>query len=160
MFKIDRETHRIDSIFIMLLFFLFALTAFVLIMIGVRQYKATANAMDYNYEIRTVTSYLREKTRQNSSNSSISIETIDGTNALCLKNTLNNTIYNTYIYYYDGSLREMYIQECTPFTLNLGQQIVTISGFDMDKTDDGLIIVTISDSFGGTTDMYLSANSN
>ncbi|MEE1215937.1 MAG: DUF4860 domain-containing protein [Agathobacter sp.] len=160
MFKIDRETHRIDSIFIMLLFFLFALTAFVLIMIGVRQYKATANAMDYNYEIRTVTSYLREKTRQNSSNSSISIETIDGTNALCLKNTLNNTIYNTYIYYYDGSLREMYIQEGTPFTLNLGQQIVTISGFDMDKTDDGLIIVTISDSFGGTTDMYLSANSN
>lgn len=160
MFKIDRETHRIDSIFIMLLFFLFALTAFVLIMIGVKQYKATANAMDYNYEIRTVTSYLREKTRQNSSNSSISIETIDGTNALCLKNTLNNTIYNTYIYYYDGSLREMYIQEGTPFTLNLGQQIVTISGFDMDKTDDGLIIVTISDSFGGTTDMYLSANSN
>lgn len=160
MFKIDRETHRIDSIFIMLLFFLFALTAFVLIMIGVRQYKATANAMDYNYEIRTVTSYLREKTRQNSSNSSISIETIDGTNALCLKNTLNNTIYNTYIYYYDGSLREMYIQEGTPFTLNLGQQIVTISGFDMVKTDDGLIIVTISDSFGGTTDMYLSANSN
>ena len=160
MFKIDRETHRIDSIFIMLLFFLFALTAFVLIMIGVRQYKATANAMDYNYEIRTVTSYLREKTRQNSSNSSISIETIDGTNALCLKNTLNNTIYNTYIYYYDGSLREMYIQEGTPFTLNLGQQIVTISGFDMVKTDDGLIIVTISDSFGGTTDMYLSTNSN
>lgn len=160
MFKIDRETHRIDSIFIMLLFFLFALTAFVLIMIGVRQYKATANAMDYNYEIRTVTSYLREKTRQNSSNSSISIETIDGTNALCLKNTLNNTIYNTYIYYYDGSLREMYIQDGTPFTLNLGQQIVTISGFDMVKTDDGLIIVTISDSFGGTTDMYLSANSN
>ena len=160
MFKIDRETHRIDSIFIMLLFFLFALTAFVLIMIGVRQYKSTANAMDYNYEIRTVTSYLREKTRQNSSNSSISIETIDGTNALCLKNTLNNTIYNTYIYYYDGSLREMYIQDGTPFTLNLGQQIVTISGFDMVKTDDGLIIVTISDSFGGTTDMYLSANSN
>ena len=160
MFKIDRETHRIDSIFIMLLFFLFALTAFVLIMIGVRQYKATANAMDYNYEIRTVTSYLREKTRQNSSNSSISIENINGTNALSLKSTIKDNVYNTYIYYYDGSLREMYIQDGTSFTLNLGQQIVTISGFDMVKTDDGLIIVTISDSFGGTTDMYLSSNSN
>lgn len=160
MFKIDRETHRIDSIFIMLLFFLFALTAFVLIMIGVRQYKATANAMDYNYEIRTVTSYLREKTRQNSSNSSISIENINGTNALCLKSTIKDNVYNTYIYYYDGSLREMYIQDGTSFTLNLGRQIVTISGFDMVKTDDGLIIVTISDSFGGTTDMYLSSNSN
>ena len=160
MFKIDRETHRIDSIFIMLLFFLFALTAFVLIMIGVRQYKATANAMDYNYEIRTVTSYLREKTRQNSSKSSISIENINGTNALCLNSTIKDNVYNTYIYYYDGSLREMYIQDGTSFTLNLGQQIVTISGFDMVKTDDGLIIVTISDSFGGTTDMYLSSNSN
>ena len=160
MFKIDRETHRIDSIFIMLLFFLFALTAFVLIMIGIRQYKATANAMDYNYEIRTVTSYLREKTRQNSSSSSISIENINGTNALCLKSTIKDNVYNTYIYYYDGSLREMYIQDGTSFTLNLGQQIVTISGFDMVKTNDGLIIVTISDSFGGTTDMYLSSNSN
>ena len=54
----------------------------------------------------------------------------------------------------------MYIQDGTSFTLNLGQQIVTISGFNMVKTDDGLIIVTISDSFGGTTDMYLSSNSN
>ena len=116
--------------------------------------------MDYNYEIRTVTSYLREKTRQNSSNSSISIENINCTNALCLKSTIKDNVYNTYIYYYDGSLREMYIQDGTSFTLNLGQQIVTISGFDMVKTDDGLIIVTISDSFGGTTDMYLSSNSN
>ena len=91
---------------------------------------------------------------------SISIENINGTNALCLKSAIKDNVYNTYIYYYDGSLREMYIQDGTPFTLNLGQQIVTISGFDMVKTDDGLIIVTISDSFGGTTDMYLSSNSN
>ncbi len=49
------------TVFVMLLFFLFALTAFILVLIGVKQYKSTANAMNYNYEVRTVTSYLREK---------------------------------------------------------------------------------------------------
>jgi hypothetical protein len=61
MFKLKSRSHQADSFFVMLLFFLFALTAFILVLIGVKQYKSTANAMNYNYEVRTVTSYLREK---------------------------------------------------------------------------------------------------
>ncbi len=67
MFKLKSRSHQADSFFVMLLFFLFALTAFILVLIGVKQYKSTANAMNYNYEVRTVTSYLREKVRQNDS---------------------------------------------------------------------------------------------
>ena len=66
MFKLKSRSHQADSFFVMLLFF-FALTAFILVLIGVKQYKYTANAMNYNYEVRTVTSYLREKVRQNDS---------------------------------------------------------------------------------------------
>ena len=56
MFKLKSRSHQADSFFVMLLFFLFALTAFILVLIGVKQYKSTANAMNYNYEVRTVTS--------------------------------------------------------------------------------------------------------
>ena len=84
MFKLKSRSHQADSFFVMLLFFLFALTAFILVLIGVKQYKSTANAMNYNYEVRTVTSYLREKVRQNDSDAAISVETINGTKALCL----------------------------------------------------------------------------
>ena len=48
MFKLKSRSHQADSFFVMLLFFLFALTAFILVLIGVKQYKATANAMNYN----------------------------------------------------------------------------------------------------------------
>ena len=99
MFKLKSISHQADSFFVMLLFFLFALTAFILVLIGVKQYKSTANAMNYNYEVRTVTSYLREKVRQNDSDAAISVETINGTKALCLKNTINDIVYNTFIYY-------------------------------------------------------------
>ena len=98
MFKLKSRSHQADSFFVMLLFFLFALTAFILVLIGVKQYKSTANAMNYNYEVRTVTSYLREKVRQNDSDAAISVETINGTKALCLKNTINDIVYNTFIY--------------------------------------------------------------
>ena len=45
----------------MILFGMFAVTAFILVLIGIKQYKVTADSMNYNYEVRTASSYLREK---------------------------------------------------------------------------------------------------
>ena len=64
MFKLSSKTRKIVSFFVMILFLLFAITAAVLVLIGVRQYQVTADSMNYNYEVRTATSYLREKIRQ------------------------------------------------------------------------------------------------
>ena len=158
MFKLKSRSHQADSFFVMLLFFLFALTAFILVLIGVKQYKS--NAMNYNYEVRTVTSYLREKVRQNDSDAAISVETINGTKALCLKNTINDIVYNTFIYYYDGSLRELYVQDGSSYSLDSGQRIVEIGGLDMTETTDKMITVTITDTSGSTTDTYCSVNSD
>lgn len=159
MFRIRTGSRRIDSIFVMILFFLFALTAFVLVMIGVKQYQATADSMNYNYEVRTATSYLREKIRQNDSHAAISIDNIEGTDVLSLKSEVNGIVYYTYIYYYGGYLRELYVQDGSSFSLSSGQQIIELSGFELSEATDRLITVTITDTWGGTTDMYLSVNS-
>lgn len=159
MFKIRTGSRRIDSIFVMILFFLFALTAFVLVMVGVRQYQSTADSMNYNYEVRTATSYLREKVRQNDSHAAISIDNIEDTDVLALKSEVNGIVYYTYIYYYDGYLRELYVQDGSSYSLSTGQQIIELSGFDLSEATNRLITVTITDTWGGTTDMYLSVNS-
>ena len=65
MVRLNSNTPKIDTVFVMVLFTLFSLTSFVLILIGVKQYKVTADTMSSNYELRTVTSYLSEKVRQN-----------------------------------------------------------------------------------------------
>ena len=169
MFKLKSRSHQADSFFVMLLFFLFALTAFILVLIGVKQYKSTANAMNYNYEVRTVASYLREKVRQNDSDAAISVETINGTKALCLKNTINDIVYNTFIYYYGGSLRELYVQDGSSYNLDSGPRppaprahdlFFFFGGLDMTETTDKMITVTITDTSGSTTDTYCSVNSD
>lgn len=100
------------------------------------------------------------KVRQNDSDAAISVETINGTKALCLKNTINDIVYNTFIYYYDGSLRELYVQDGSSYSLDSGQRIVEIGGLDMTETTDKMITVTITDTSGGTTDTYCSVNSD
>ncbi len=159
MFKIRTASRRMDSIFVMLLFFLFSLTAFLLVMIGVRQYQSTADSMNYNYEVRTATSYLREKVRQNDSHASISINNIEGIDVLALQSKLNGVVYYTYIYYYDDYLMELYVQDGSSYSLDTGQQIIELSGFKLSKATDRLICATITDTWGGTTEIYLSVNS-
>ena len=87
-----------DTVFVAALFVLFAITACLLILIGARQYRATAKAMNANYEVRTASSYLTEKVRQNDCSAGISIVDFAGGNALALTNDVNSN-YTTYIYY-------------------------------------------------------------
>lgn len=61
MLQLKNSSKKIDTVFIVSLFVLFAITAILLILIGARQYRFTADSMNRNYEIRTTSSYLTEK---------------------------------------------------------------------------------------------------
>lgn len=108
MLRLDnRRSTKIDGVFIIALFTMFAVTAFLLILIGAKQYQNTADTMDANYETRTISSYLTEKLRQNDTGGSITVTELEGTPALSLKSVENDISYVTYIYYYENALREM-----------------------------------------------------
>ena len=148
-----------DTVFVMLLFALFCFTAFVLVMIGVKQYKLTADSMDYNYEVRTATSYLREKTAQNDSGSGIEVQDIDGTQAICLTNTINDKDYYTYIYYYDGYLRELFVADDSVYSMESGQQIIELSGMDITENSLGFVEVKLIDTSGSSSTVFLETKS-
>ena len=61
MLRLYSNNRKMDTVFVAALFVLFAITACLLILIGARQYRATAKAMNANYEVRTASSYLTEK---------------------------------------------------------------------------------------------------
>ena len=98
MIELNKDSKKIDTLFIMILFGMFAVTAFILVLIGIKQYKVTADSMNYNYEVRTASSYLREKIRQNDIGAGIHVENIDGTDVLALSSNINGQTYKTYIY--------------------------------------------------------------
>jgi len=161
MLKLDnRRTNKIDSIFVIAVFTVFAITAFLLILIGAKQYKHTANSMDANYESRTISSYLTEKIRQNDSADTISICELEGTQAPALETIENEIPYVTYIYYYTEALREIMVTEASVFSLEAGQEIIKTGGFYPEYKEDDLLKVKITTTEGNTIQLFLTLHSN
>ena len=161
MLRLDnRRSTKIDGVFVIALFTMFAITAFLLILIGAKQYQHTANTMDANYESRTISSYLTEKFRQNDTQGTISIVELDGTTAIALKTTTNEIVYTTYIYHYDNALREIVVNEKSVFSLASGQEIIQTKGFDAELVSDTLLKITVTTTNEQTQTLYLSLHSN
>lgn len=155
----NRRANKIDSIFVIALFTVFAITSFLLIFIGAKQYQHTANAMDSNYESRTISSYLTEKVRQHDCASAIYLCELEGTTALALESLEDATSYVTYIYYYDGAIREIIATEHSVFSLSSGQAIVATDGFYAEQVQTDLLKITITTKSGDTEHIYLSLHS-
>lgn len=156
----NRRSNKIDSVFVIALFTVFAITAFLLILIGAKQYQHTADMMDTNYESRTISSYLTEKIRQNDATESIFVTELDGVSALALVSYENDVTYVTYIYYYDEALREIMVTDNSVFSLATGQEIIKTNGFYAELIESDLLKITITTTEGTTKDLYLSLHSN
>lgn len=161
MLKLDsKRSLKIDSVFVIALFTMFAVTAFLLILIGAKQYQHTANAMDANYESRTISSYLTEKLRQNDASGNVYISQVDGVDALAIETIENDVTYITYIYYYKDALREIVVNESSVFSLETGQEIIKTGGFFAEMVHSDLIKILITTNKGKTLTLYLPIHSN
>lgn len=158
MLRLHSTNHKIDTVFVAALFVLFAMTSCLLVLIGARQYRATAQDMNENYEVRTASSYLTEKIRQNDNSTGIAIVDFAGEKALALTDATNDR-YTTYIYCYDGYLRELFVGEDAVYTLDSGQEIIACNAFEPELLHAGLIHVSLTDTCGNPHKIYLNIHS-
>lgn len=154
MLRLYSSAGKFDTVFTVLLFMLFAFTAGLLVLIGVRQYRVSAGQMDKNYEVRTASSYLTEKIHQYDSSSGIF--TMDG--ALVFAEDIGDGAYYTYIYYYDGALCELLTAADADFIPEAGQKILDLGGFYAQQMPDGLFVIQFTDSDGCLHREYLHAH--
>lgn len=159
MVRLNRtNSHAIDTFFLLALLALFAITSFLVIIIGAKQYHTIANHMTENYETRTISSYLAEKFNQNDVTGSVSVTDIDGIPALAMTQSINGQNYTTYIYAYDGYLREAMVSEHTPLTPEFGQKIIETHSLTIETCSSNLFRITITDTFGNSSPIYISWN--
>lgn len=147
-------TKKIDSVFVLALITLFAATSFILVLIGAKQYRHITNTMNDNYEVRTTSSYIAEKIRQNDSASSLSVVMLEGIPALCIYSSEENITFMTYIYYYDNALRELMVTSTSVFDLSSGQEIIPIGGFNPSMVRPSLLRADITDTKGNIHTFY------
>ena len=130
--------HTIDRVFLLALLALFAATTFLVVSIGAKQYHSIADSMTANYETRTVSSYLEEKMNQNDVAGSVAVTSIGAFPAIALSETVNDAIYTTYIYCYDGYLREITVSDGTTVLPGDGQKIIETKALAIDMVSSNL----------------------
>ena len=86
-----RHKHVIDLIFPIALFFVFAVSAFSVLILAADIYGSTTDRLRTNDENRTALSYITEKIRQNDFNGAIGAVSIDDTDCLTLSAVYNGT---------------------------------------------------------------------
>ena len=155
-----KTKHIIDSVFVICLMLLFVLSALSVIAIGATIYKKNVSNMGSNNSHRVASSYITEKVRQADNNGQVYVKEIFGENALVLTSEVGGSLYNTYIYDYDGNLMELFARDdLTQFYPQSGQKILEISSFDIEAVSDNLMNVTIVLQDGTRDFLYIAKRS-
>ncbi|MCR5501604.1 MAG: DUF4860 domain-containing protein [Lachnospiraceae bacterium] len=154
-----QNRHIVDILFVIALFSIFVLSAISLISIGAGVYSKTMTNMDSNFSSRTAVAYIKEKIRQSDENGSISVGDLDGNPAIVISSRIRERDYTTYIYEYEGILRELMIRNDVTLSPSAGQKILPVSSFKIDMDDRALIRCQLMMEDGEFYDFFVGVHS-
>lgn len=154
------KTHVIDLIFPIALFFVFAASALMVLLLSANIYSKNTNHAQADDERYTTLFYLSEKIRQNDTKGAISISTQEGIDCLTITADYSGIRYVTYIYEYDGMLKELFVQEGISASLSSGQNIMVSHGLTMEEIGTGIFQFTVQDADGQTSSLIATERSS
>lgn len=138
----EKRTHSFNTVFILIVFSLFAVCSLFLVLIGANVYKNIVDDMRTNNETRASLSYVANKVHA-AGTGETAMRTIDGRQVLVLTSEANGEIYHTYIYEDGGYLLELFTRAENGFKAGDGDKITPVSGFSMAE-NDGLLIISVN----------------
>lgn len=158
--KTARHTDRRAAVlFPALVFLAFALSAFLLVLYGVRAYRHIASDSYAGRTCDTALNYVSEKVHRADMAGCVSVGSFNDLPAIVLTSEAGGEVYRTYIYEYKGSLMELSILDGVPAPSSAGSAIIELAGFTADMAEDGLMHVTAGSEDGSSSEIYISIRS-
>ena len=164
--QIKQKNHSIDSLFTFLLLLIFSLFTLMLAGMGSSIYRNGAAYLDENYTSRTAIAYVSEKVRQHDEAGNIFMTSVEDLPALGLRDVIEEQSFLTYVYYYDGALCELFIQENRTPEARLGNRIIELSDFTIEpvpgseSADIGMLSATAVSENGNELSLLIHFSSN
>ena len=140
--KTQTKGQSISGLFTMLLFLVFVLCALFSVLMGSQVYENITKRSDENFSGTTALSYIANKIRQGDRQDGVDIIEVDGTSVLQLKQKIGEETYHTWIYWKDGSIRELFTDENSGLGLEDGLEILECSGLSIEKKGSSIILQT------------------
>lgn len=138
----NNASHTIDSVFTVVLFALFALVTMFVTASGAAAYRSVSEQSEMRYERQTCINYITAKIR---AYNAAEIGEIDGSSALIFTDEYESGSYSTYIYYYDGSVRELVCRSDIQPDINAGTALIDAAGLSFAKSDE-LITINLTNT--------------
>lgn len=147
--------HSIDALFVLFLFALFVTMALLVTSYCAVAYKNSAQQTEERFNKQTCINYVTAKIRSNNEKSKITVIDLKGADALCISDNFYGEEYNTYIYQYDGMVRELFANQKVDFDLEAGFPLTEASELNF-SLEDGLFKCELTDSENKTTTFYVN----
>ena len=156
-----QKRNRITDIFPMLLFLIFTLSALGIVTFSVQIYRNIVERAEGRFDTETAAAYISEKFRNHDLAGRIGISNFEGNAALTIDETVKEVPYITYIYVYDGYLRELFIEKekVTESTAADGNEILPMKEMKPEQLSDRLVRIEFTDADGRKEETYLSLKS-
>lgn len=155
----NEKKHVIDFLFPLAVFFVLAASSVAIVVLASGFYSRQVKASSDSYSGRTALAYVTEKMHQNDENGAIEDGTFDGENALVIRQRYDEKDYVTYLYAYDGYLRELFIQDGTEAKASDGRKILETKDFEAKEISDGIFHLYCENEDGKKTDTFVSVKS-
>ncbi|MCL1989175.1 MAG: DUF4860 domain-containing protein [Firmicutes bacterium] len=153
--------HIVDVLFTLALFCVFAAASLIVVFIGAEVYRNAVNRIDTGFEVNTTLMFVSTNIRQRDSYNAVRIDEIEGHHALVLQQDIGEQTFETWIFHYDGALREIFInaENRTVLALAAGQHLVNVYYFDIELVEDRLVAITVGSESGYSAQMLVGLRS-
>ena len=152
----DRKNRfSFQFIFVMLLYLIIVILSVMIISLGKNIYDSINKDRNTNYELRVSLSYIANKIRQSDRVGAVEITELKGTDAVLINEVYDEEKYQTWIYFYDGAIYEMFTDTGNNFELSDGMKVVEADNFHIEKVNNNLYKFTAV-SNEESSELYLS----
>lgn len=120
------SSHAISGVFVFLLLGIFAVFSTVMVLLGAKAYKATAERAAEHNTSRIASAYVRSMVRADDCRNAVRVDDIDGLSSVTLLYEYDGEEYVTMIYAYGGMLREWFSYAGADFEPEFGEPVCAV----------------------------------
>jgi len=143
--------QRIDTVFVLIVFCIFAISVLTVLMLGANTYSHITEMSREDQAERTALSYIWTKIKNGDEAGSVSVGDFHGLSSLRIDEEFDGIRYRTVIYHYDGWVFELFSEADLEFYPEDGVRIIAADGLEFSALDYGLIRVS-----AGTRSLLIS----
>lgn len=140
--KAVKERLRIDTIFVLVIFCIFALSVLTVLMLSADIYRSMTDISRDRQDERTILSYIGTRVRAADEVGMIYVGDFDGINALFFDEVIGDTLFRTAIYHYNGWAKELFSNPDVSLPPSAGTQLMIIDDLYFREMAPGIIVAT------------------